>query len=190
WQQEMLEELEQATDRLSILTEDLLDVSRLQAGQLALQRVSTDLVSLVGCLVEHFQKTTTRHPLAFRPQYPTLEATLDPQRMEQVLSNLLTNAIKYSPQGGPIVVTVGTDDTDHTAEIRVQDNGIGIPLHQQARIFGRFMRADNAQAAGISGTGLGLYLCRALVEQHGGRLWFASGEGRGTTFFVTIPLHV
>ena len=108
--------------------------------------------------------------------------------MEQVLSNLLTNAIKYSPQGGSIVVTVGKDSTEHAAEIRVQDSGIGIPLHQQARIFGRFMRADNARAAGISGTGLGLYLCRALVEQHAGRLWFESGEGEGTTFFVTIPL--
>jgi PAS domain S-box-containing protein len=188
WQQEMLEELEQATDRLSTLTGDLLDVSRLQDGQLVLQRVPTNLVSLLRRLVERFQKTTARHQLAFHPQHPTLEAAIDPQRMEQVLSNLLTNAIKYSPQGGPIVVTVGTDGAAHAIEIRVQDSGIGIPLHQQARIFGRFMRADNAQAAGISGTGLGLYLCRALVEQHGGRLWFESGEGEGTTFFVSIPL--
>ncbi|SRR6266487_1515816 len=188
WQQEMLEDLELATDRLSTLTDDLLDVSRVQAGQLVLQRASTNLVSLVQRLVERFQKTTTRHQLAFHPEHPTLEAEIDPQRMEQVLSNLLTNAIKYSPQGGSIVVTVGKDGADHAVEIRVQDGGIGIPLHQQARIFGRFMRADNAQAAGISGTGLGLYLCRALVEQHAGRLWFESGEGEGTTFFVTIPL--
>ena len=188
WQQEMLEDLEQATDRLNTLTEDLLDVSRLQAGQLVLQRASTNLVSLVGHLVERFQKTTTRHQLACHPEHPTLEATIDPQRMEQVLSNLLTNAIKYSPQGGSIVVTVGKDDADHAVEIQVQDGGMGIPLHEQARIFGSFMRADNARAAGISGTGLGLYLCRALVEQHAGRLWFESREGEGTTFFVTIPL--
>jgi signal transduction histidine kinase len=108
--------------------------------------------------------------------------------MEQVISNLLTNAIKYSPQGGPIVVTVGKESTDHAVEIQVQDGGIGIPLHQQARIFGRFMRADNAQAAGISGTGLGLYLCRALVEQHAGRIWFTSAEGKGTTFSFSLPL--
>jgi len=188
WQQEMLEDLEHAADRLNTLTEDLLDISRLQAGQLTLQCTSTNLVSLVQRLIERFQKSTTRHQLTCHPHYPTLEATIDPQRMEQVLSNLLTNAIKYSPQGGSIVVTVGKDGTDHAAKIRVQDGGIGIPLHQQARIFGRFMRADNAQAAGISGTGLGLYLCRALVEQHAGRLWFESVEGEGTTFFVTIPL--
>ena len=123
WQQEMLEDLEQATDRLNTLTEDLLDASRLQAGQLVLQRASTNLVSLVGHLVERFQKTTTRHQLAFHAAHPTLEATIDPQRMEQVFSNLLTNAIKYSPQGGSIVVTVGKDGVDHAVEIRVQDNG-------------------------------------------------------------------
>lgn len=188
WQHEMLQDLEQATDRLSTLTEDLLDVSRLQAGQLVLQRASTNLVSLVQRLVERFQKTTTRHQFAFQPEHPILEATIDLQRMEQVLSNLLTNAIKYSPQSGSIVVTVGKDDADHAVEIRVQDAGIGIPRHQQARIFGRFMRADNAQAAGISGTGLGLYLCRALVEQHAGRLWFESTEGAGSTFFLRLPL--
>jgi len=75
-----------------------------------------------------------------------------------------------------------------TVEIRVQDWGMGIPRHQQAQIFGRFVRADNAQAAGIRGTGLGLYLARALVEQHGGQLWFTSMEGEGTTFFLTLPL--
>jgi PAS domain S-box-containing protein len=187
WQHEMLEDLEQAADRLNQLTEDLLDVSRLQAGQLTLQRVSTNLVSLVERLVERFQKTTTRHQLVFHSEQPILEATIDPHRIEQVLSNLLTNAIKYSPQGGSIVVTVGTDGDDHTGEIRVQDAGIGIPLHQQARIFGRFMRADNAQATGISGTGLGLYLCHALVEQHAGRLWFESREGVGSTFFMRLP---
>lgn len=188
WQQEMLEDLEQAIDRLCILTDDLLDVSRLQAGQLVLQRASTNLVSLVERLVERFQKITMRHQLEFHPEHPTLEATVDLHRMEQVLSNLLINAIKYSPQGGRIVVALEKDEADHAVEIRVQDSGIGIPLHQQARIFGRFMRADNARDAGISGTGLGLYLCRALVEQHAGRLWFESGEGEGTTFFVTIPL--
>src|SRR5947209_1585624 len=82
WQQEMLADLEQATDRLNTLTEDLLDVSRLQAGQLVLQRASTNLISLVQRLVERFQKTTTRHQLAFHPEQPILEAEIDPQRME------------------------------------------------------------------------------------------------------------
>lgn len=189
WQQEMLEDLDVATDRLVRLTDDLLDASRLQAGQLILQCASTDLVALVQRVVKRFQKTTTRHRLAFHTDHPKLETTVDPRRMEQVFSNLLTNAIKYSPQGGPVHVTLETPAVGHSVEIRVQDEGLGIPRHQQARIFGRFMRADNAQAAGISGTGLGLYLCRALVEQHAGRLWFESDEGDGTTFFVRLPLE-
>lgn len=190
WQYEMLTELEQATARLVQLTEDLLDVSRLQAGQLFLQHVSIDLVSLVRRVTERMQKGTTRHQLTFISTLSHLEGEVDPQRIEQVLSNLLTNAIKYSPSGGPVQVTLELLETGQQVEIQIKDKGIGIPFHQQARIFGRFMRADNAQAAGVSGTGLGLYLCRALVEQHGGRLWFVSQEGEGSTFFLALPLPI
>lgn len=188
WQKELLGDLDQATDRLVMLTEDLLEVSRLQAGQLILQCAPTNLVSLIRRVVEHFQKTTTRHQLTLHTPEETLEATVDPQRIEQILANLLTNAIKYSPQGGPVSVTLETLTATREAKIQVKDQGIGIPLHQQPRIFGRFMRADNAQAADIRGTGLGLYLCHALAEQHLGRLWFESEEGKGTTFFFTLPL--
>lgn len=188
WQQELLQDLDQATDRLVQLTEDLLDVSRLQAGQVLLQRAPTDLVGLLRRLVERFQKTTTRHHLSLDTPQDRLEALVDPTRMEQILANLLTNALKYSPQGGQIEIGVEVHAESQEVEIRVRDHGIGIPLHQQGRIFGRFMRADNAQAAGIHGTGLGLYLCRALVEQHGGRLWFESREGMGSAFFLLLPL--
>ncbi len=188
WQQEMIGDLDVATDRLVHLTDDLLDASRLQAGQLVLHCTSTDLVSLVQRVVTRFQKTTTRHQMTLHADPPTLQATIDPQRIEQVLSNILTNAIKYSPLGGPVHVTLAAFAADNEVEIQVQDKGLGIPRHQQARIFGRFMRADNAQATGISGTGLGLYLCHELVEQHAGRLWFESEEGKGTTFFLRLPL--
>jgi hypothetical protein len=108
--------------------------------------------------------------------------------MEQVLSNLIGNAIKYSPEGGAIEVTICADYETHEVLLSVRDQGIGIPLQEQAQVFGRFARADNAQAYGIRGTGLGLYLCRELVEQHGGRIWFESTEGLGSTFFVALPL--
>ncbi len=113
---------------------------------------------------------------------------MDSQRIEHVLANLLTNAIKYCPQGGPVHVTLTTSAGSKEVEIQVQDKGLGIPRHQRTRIFGRFMRADNAQAAGITGTGLGLYLCHELVEQHAGRLWFESEEGVDSTFFLRLPL--
>ncbi|GHO48752.1 PAS domain-containing sensor histidine kinase [Ktedonospora formicarum] len=188
WQQEMLQDIEQATDRLTDLTEDLLDVTRLQAGQMVLQRAPTNVISLVQRVVKRFCQSASRHHVELRTERSIIEISIDPRRIEQVLTNLLTNAIKYSPQGGPVIVQIEVQERPQTVEIRVQDTGMGIPQHQQAQIFGRFMRAENAKAAGISGTGLGLYLCRSLVEQHGGRLWFESEEGKGSTFFLTLPL--
>ena len=111
-----------------------------------------------------------------------------PRRIEQVLSNLISNAIKYSPDGGDIDISVREDQRDKAALLSVRDHGIGIPAHQQKRVFSRFMRADNAHAHNIGGTGLGLYLCRELVERHGGRIWFESVEGQGSTFFISLPL--
>src|SRR5207247_9445521 len=103
-----------------------------------------------------------------------LVTQVEPERIEQVLGNLLSNAIKYSPKGGPIQVRLREAVEAQAVHLSVRDRGIGIPARQQARIFGRFERADNSHPYGISGTGLGLYLCRALVEQHGGRIRFES----------------
>ena len=108
--------------------------------------------------------------------------------VNQAGTNQIGNAIKYSPQGGPVTITTWEETAARIVGISVQDRGIGIPRRQHAQMFGRFMRADNAQAWGISGTGLGLYICRELVERHGGQLWFESEEDAGSTFFVTLPL--
>ena len=133
------------------------------------------------------QMTTERHHLSLLTSLEYLVADVDPRRIEQVLSNLIGNAIKYSPTGGPIEVTVREEAETKMAILSIRDAGIGIPVQQQARIFGRFERADNARAYGIGGTGLGLYLCRELVERHGGRIWFESAEGQGSTFFIALP---
>jgi PAS domain S-box-containing protein len=188
WQMEALQSIDQATARLVELTEDLLDVTRLQAGRLALHVDPTDLVALTSRVVTRLQMTTQRHTLSLATSVEHLVAQVDPRRMEQVLSNLIGNAIKYSPEGGSIEVTIREDEQAHEALLCVSDHGIGIPAQQQLLVFGRFARADNARAYGIGGTGLGLYLCRELVERHGGRIWFESTEGQGSTFFVALPL--
>jgi signal transduction histidine kinase len=188
WQQEALCEIEQATARLDKLTEDLLDVTRLQAGRLVLSRKPADMVVLVRSLVMQAQITTRRHTFSFETPLSRLVVEVDRVRIEQVLSNLLGNAVKYSPQGGPIEVVLREEVEPHAALLWVRDQGIGIPASQQARIFGRFVRAENARATEIAGTGLGLYLCRELVEWHGGHLWFESEEGAGSTFFLMLPL--
>jgi len=188
WQQEALEEIELATTRLVKLTEELLDVTRLQAGRLLLQRTPTNVVPLAQRVAMLLQQTTTRHRLEVRTTHPQLLADIDPGRIDQVLTNLIGNAIKYSPQGGPVTITIWEEAPAQAVGISVRDSGIGIPQRQHAQIFGRFMRADNTQAWGISGTGLGLYICRELVERHGGHLWFESEEGVGSTFFLTLPI--
>jgi signal transduction histidine kinase len=188
WQQEAIEEIEQATTRLDKLTEDLLDVTRLQAGRLALTPKPTDLVTLTRHMMAQVHMTTSQHTFSLETELSSLIVEIDQGRIEQVLGNLLSNAVKYSPQRGPIELTLHEEVEPHVALLTIRDRGMGIPAHQQARIFGRFVRAENARASEITGTGLGLYLSRELVERHGGRLWFESTEGEGTTFFLTLPL--
>jgi PAS domain S-box-containing protein len=210
WQQEMLQDIDLATERLTALTDELLDVTRLQAGQLALHLAPTDLVALVGRITQRVQSTTSHHKLLLQvapsnarlgrgkqaarrsaqSREPEVIASVDATRIEQVMVNLLSNAIKYSPEGGQITISLAPQHSagSDLVELQVQDHGIGIPLEQQPLIFGRFVRADNARDAGIHGSGLGLYISRGLVEQHGGELWFESHEGKGTTFILTLPL--
>ena len=188
WQQEALEEIDVAVTRLIVLAEELLDVTRLQAGRLLLQCAPTNVVALVRRVAEFLQQTTTRHQVHVSTEHAQLLVDIDPGRIEQVLTNLVGNAIKYSPQGGPVTITIWEEATAGVVKINVRDRGIGIPGPQQAQVFGRFMRADNAVAWGITGTGLGLYICRELVERHGGELWFESEEGTGSTFFLTLPI--
>ncbi len=190
WQTEALQEIDQATIRLVALTEDLLDVTRLQAGRLQLQLEPMNIIPLIQRLVERIQMTTERHRIALETTLPYLVVSIDPRRIEQILSNLLGNAIKYSPGGGTIEVQISENEQRELACLRIKDHGIGIPAQQQSRIFHRFTRAENAEASGIGGTGLGLYLCRELIERHGGHIWFESIEGQGSTFFVELPLHL
>jgi signal transduction histidine kinase len=188
WQMKSLQGIDLATARQVDLAEDLLDVTRVQAGRLELQREPSDLVALARRVLTRRQMTTERHTLTLVTAVEPLVLHVDPRRIEQVLVNLIGNAIKYSPDGGAIEVAIRADGETYEALLSVRDHGIGIPQHEQAQVFGRFARACNAQAYGISGTGLGLYLCRELVEQHGGRIWLESAEGQGSTFFVALPL--
>lgn len=189
WQREALDSIDLATTRLVDLTNDLLDVSRLQANRLELRREPHDLVRLIKRVVRRFQVTTQKHHIITQAPQEYVVATIDAPRMEQVVGNLLSNAIKYTPDGGDIVVEIAADEQAGAARVTVRDSGIGIPAEQQKQLFARFARAENAREMGIGGTGLGLYLCRELLAQMDGHIWFESQEGDGTTVYFEVPLH-
>ena len=186
-QEEALQSIDRSTTELVEFTEDLLDMTRLQGGGWQLHPEPTDLVALVERTVKRLQTTTSKHTLSVVTTLPSLVVYADPGRIEQVLSNLIGNAIKYSPNGGPIEITLWEAMDTQEARLSVRDYGIGIPEKDQARIFGYFARASNADTYKISGTGFGLYLSHELVERHNGRIWFESKEGQGSTFFMTLP---
>lgn len=189
WQLDALETIDQATGRLVELTDDLLDVARLQAGRVELHLEPHDLIALARRVAKRLQFSTERHTISVEADEEYIVARLDVRRVEQVVGNLLNNAIKYSPEGGPIKVTVREDSARGEAVLTVRDRGMGIPAAEQRHLFARFARAENARAAGIGGTGLGLYLSRELIERHSGRIWFESaGVGAGSAFSIALPL--
>jgi signal transduction histidine kinase len=187
-QKQMLQEIDHSINNLVELANDLLDVARLQAGVLVLQFEPTDLVALVRRVTERLQMTTMQHTLSIESTLSSLPLSLDVRRMEQVFSNVIGNAIKYSPDGGDIEIAIREAREAQEVVISIRDHGIGIPLHEQGRIFERFARASNSGAHRIGGTGLGLYLSREIVERHTGRIWFESVQGQGSIFFIALPL--
>lgn len=170
-------------DRMAKLVEDLLDVSRVQIGRLALDLAEFDLAALVRETAERMQLLTETHEM--RLELPdSLVITGDRGRLEQVVTNLVSNAIRYSPRGGAIDIRAW--DEDEHVRLSVSDRGVGIPLELQASIFERFGRAHGSKYGGL---GLGLTIAQGIVAQHTGEIWAESSgvPGEGTTFHVRIP---
>lgn len=174
--------LDQAS-RMERLITDLRELVRLEGGRLALRREPVDLGEIVHEALTRARTEGTRHALRVEPpQFPIVGAW-DRDRLRQVLDNLIGNAIKYSPQGGDIVIRI--DATDDVGRVRIEDHGIGIAGDVLPRLFERFYQG---QDPGVStGLGLGLYIARMLVEAHGGRIWAESEPGHGSTFVITLP---
>ncbi|GAB4213236.1 MAG: hypothetical protein OHK0022_50100 [Roseiflexaceae bacterium] len=174
------------TDRLRKLVDALLDISRLQAGQLSVARDLVDLGVLVRQVVAEVQPTLEQHTLTCQTPTAVLVVRGDALRLEQVLQNLIQNAVKYSPAGGP--VHVQAELRDGLVRVHVIDQGIGIPAAALPRIFQRFYRAANADTRHISGMGVGLYVVSEIIGLHSGQVTVESAEGQGSTFTISLPL--
>jgi signal transduction histidine kinase len=169
--------------RLSRLVEDLMDLTRADLGQLAIRPRAVDLAVVVGETVDVFRRGHAA-PVSVQLPEGALSVSVDETRIHQVLLNLLENAARYSPEGAPIDVVVATPSAA-VARVTVRDRGPGVPDAERARIFDRFVRGTAAEGKG--GLGIGLYLCRSIMERHGGAIGVDSTVGAGAAFWIDLP---
>jgi signal transduction histidine kinase len=168
--------------RLSTLVEDLLDASRIEEGKLEVRRELID----VGAVVRHVaERSRPEKERIVVDAFERLHGTFDPRRIEQLVDNLVENGLKYSGEDSPVEVHAWRDMT--AIRISVRDHGIGIPATDLPYVFERFRRAANVDARRYAGIGLGLYICRGIANEHGGRIWVESTVGEGSTFHVALP---
>jgi signal transduction histidine kinase len=187
-QQEFLRIIHRESGRLTQLINDLLDLQRIEAGRMRYELKPVDIRRLIEETLEVFRVDAEKHrfEVDFPPDAPKVAG--DSDRLRQVLSNLLSNALKFSPQGGAIRVRVLVNDDE--LEVMVEDQGIGIAPEVIPVLFTKFVRADNADTRRIGGTGLGLALIREIVQAHGGRTWVESELDKGSRFYFTLPRSV
>jgi len=179
------ERIRDQANRLKELTNDLLDVSRIQTGKLAFNKEAFDIAEIVTDTVEGLQATTKRHKIEVESELKQIVQG-DRYRIYQVLVNLLSNAIKYSPQGEKIIVRV--KKIKQNVVVSVQDFGIGIEKSQQDKIFDRLYQVTDPEEKTFPGLGLGLYISKEIIERHKGKLWVESAKGKGSTFYFSLPI--
>ncbi len=183
---QLLQDAAWETESLSHLLGNLLELSRAQADRLVLSREPVSLRSVFRNTVDKIRQQYSTHRIAVDLPRGLPLVYADALRLERILHNLLENAIKYSPDRGDIQV-FAREEPDHLV-IGVKDQGIGISIFDQAKLFGPFQRLEDQRLSGVKGAGLGLLVCRRLVEAHGGRIWVESEPGRGSIFCFTLPL--
>ncbi len=190
-----LDRAERELDTLTQMVEELLELSRIESGEVPLRLEPTDVSELIDDVLDRLLPQAKRAEIEIQMQIgdgiPIVSA--DSERLQRVVVNLVHNAIKFTPENGKILITAQmTDRTEMPGEviISVRDNGMGIATEDLPRIFERFFKSDRARTRGGSGTGLGLAIARHLVEAHGGRIWVKSKEGKGSTFFFTLPVSL
>lgn len=190
-QADYLENCRLANEKMINTINGLLDITRIEEGRFLYEFTEIQMEGLVKEIIGSLKLEAARKKLKIsfqEPDAPVSPVKVDVEKISMVVRNLLENAIRYTPEGGRIDVSL--EKRPQEIMIRVQDTGIGIPADQHQRVFDKFFRAKNALTVETNGSGLGLYIAKNIVEKHGGRIWFDSEEKKGTTFYFTVPLNV
>jgi PAS domain S-box-containing protein len=199
-QHEYIREIFEGSQRMVELVNSLLDVSRIEVGKLISKPAPTDVTELIRSLRKELTVSIDNKNLKIHEEIRKIPlVTADPKHLRMIVQNLMSNAVKYTSEKGSIDVTLraATAEDLHMAQLKkpggywffsVKDDGYGIPKSEQGKIFGKLFRADNVRKLDVEGTGLGLYIVKEVVEKMGGRVWFESEEGTGTTFYVVAPV--
>jgi len=179
-----VKKIDEQTNKLTSLIANLLDISRIQTGKMRIDKEPFDLNSVINDTVEAIQETTRKHKIIVKGNVKKLIYG-DKYRIYQVIVNLLTNAIKYSPNGGNIIIT--KRDAVKNIEVCISDQGIGIEKIHQVKIFDRLYQVSDPNEITFPGLGIGLYITADIIKRHKGKIWVKSTKGKGSSFFFTLP---
>jgi len=188
-QREFIEKTYQSNERMINLINDLLNVTRIEEGRYLYKLTPTSLESIVQSVIKNYEGEIKKKNLNFefkKPERKLPKVMADVEKIQLAIQNLIENAIRYTLPGGKVIVSLKQKEKE--IEFFVKDTGIGIPKDQQNRVFTKFFRAANAIRMETEGSGLGLFITKNIIEAHGGKIWFESEEGKGTTFYFTLPI--
>lgn len=188
-QREILEKMYYTNEKSINLVKDLLNVARIEEGKFLSKITLSSIEEVIQSVVEVYSDEIKKRKLKFefeKPLAPLPKVMLDVDKMKIAVENLIDNAVRYTLPGGRITVSLAEKEKE--IEVQIQDTGLGIPENQQSKMFTKFFRAENVMKIETEGTGLGLFITKYIIEAHGGRIWFESGEGEGTVFYFTIPI--
>ncbi|MFH0987459.1 MAG: ATP-binding protein [Patescibacteria group bacterium] len=188
-QRDFIEKSYKSNEMMIALINDLLNVTRIEEGRYLYKSILTDLEPICRSVIDSYKTGMEKRKIKFefkKPEKKLPKAMIDVEKIKLVIDNLLGNAVRYTPIGGSIKISLKS--VKKNIEFSVRDSGVGIPQNQQQRIFSKFFRAVNVLKMETEGSGLGLFIAKNIIEAHRGRVWFESEEGKGTTFYFTIPI--